>query len=70
MTLTSDITIDELARVTRRHPETLRRLAREGKLPGVYRVGRRWMMSPEALCKLRNMPEEHCIVADGGVHVC
>lgn len=32
-----DLTIRELARITRRHTETLRRLARNGKLPGASR---------------------------------
>jgi len=35
----ADLTLQELAAVTRRHPETLRSLARRGKLPGVYRLG-------------------------------
>ncbi len=51
-----DLTIHDLAAITGRHVETLRRLARIGRLPGVYRLGRRWMISREAADKLRCVP--------------
>lgn len=52
-----DLTISELALITGRHVETLRRLARMGKLAGVYRIGRRWMISQAAADALRCVPE-------------
>jgi hypothetical protein len=58
MKTTSDLTIEELAVITRKHPETLRRLARTSRLPGVYRIGQRWMISIEAANKLRGLPAE------------
>ena len=54
-----DLTLNELAVLTGRHPETLRRLARAGKLPGAYRLGRCWMISRAASDRLR------CITACG-----
>ena len=42
--MAQDFTIDELSKITGRHPETLRRLAREGQIPGMYRLGRHWLM--------------------------
>jgi excisionase family DNA binding protein len=51
-----DITLAELATLTRRHIVTIRRLAREGKLPGVYRVGSRWMIRRDAVDRLRGLP--------------
>lgn len=52
-----DLSIQDLADITGRHVETLRRLARSGNLPGVYRIGRQWMLSEEAVLRLRNVPE-------------
>jgi excisionase family DNA binding protein len=49
-----DLTIRELSQITRRHVETLRRLARENTLPGAYRIGGRWMFRAEALDALRS----------------
>jgi len=57
MQTTSDLTIEELAAITRRHPETLRRLARTKRLPGVYRIGDRWMIPQEAVDRLRGIKE-------------
>jgi len=56
--MSRDLTIEELARITGRHVETLRRLARMGQLPGVYQIGRRWMMSQAAADRLRCVPKE------------
>lgn len=53
-----DLTIEQLAEVTGKHPETLRRLARCGRLPGVYRLGRDWRITLEAAARLRNLPTE------------
>ena len=51
-----DMTIQEFARLTGRHVETLRRLARMGDLPGVYRLGGRWMIARASANKLRCIP--------------
>lgn len=51
-----DLTLQEFARLTRRHVETLRRLARMGQLPGVYRLGGRWMIAEENARRLRCLP--------------
>jgi excisionase family DNA binding protein len=48
-----DLTIRELAEVVRLNPTNLRVLAREGRLPGVYRIGGRWRFRREALVELR-----------------
>lgn len=48
-----DLTISDLAKLTGSHPDTLRALARDGKLPGVYRLGGRWMMTQANADKLR-----------------
>lgn len=52
-----DVTIKQLAELTQRHIETLRRLARTGKLPGAYRIGSRWMVRSEAVQELRGSKE-------------
>ncbi|HUT10557.1 MAG TPA: helix-turn-helix domain-containing protein [Thermoguttaceae bacterium] len=51
--MSKDLTIHDLAKVVGRHPETLRRLARTGKLPGAYRLGHCWLISEQAARKLR-----------------
>jgi len=43
------LTVDEAAKMLKIHPETVRRLAREGKLPGAYRVGGQWRFDPGCL---------------------
>ena len=53
----SDLTIRELAEITGRHPETLRRLARLDRLPGAYKLGRTWSITREAADRLRHVPE-------------
>ena len=51
--MNADLTINDLSRLTGRHPETLRALARRDLLPGVYRIGGRWMMTSANAAKLR-----------------
>ena len=50
-----DLTLPELAMITRRHPESLRRLARAGRVPGMYRLGRRWLIAAESAARLRGL---------------
>lgn len=65
-----DLSIPELARVVGRHPETLRRLARTDELPGVYRLGGRWMISREAADRLRKVTgDRDPVAADTGSEV-
>lgn len=63
----NDLSIKDLAQIVGRHPETLRRLARTGNLPGVYRLGRRWMITRAAADKLRHVPSEEA-TASGADH--
>ncbi len=50
----SDYTVRELAVLLGVHPETLRRLARAGRLSGAYKVGARWRFAREAIGDLRS----------------
>jgi len=54
-----DLTLRDLAKITGKHPETLRRLARTQQLPGAYRLGGRWMISREAASRLRQLPPDN-----------
>ena len=49
----SDYTVREVAELTGVHPETVRRLARAGWLPGGYKFGSRWRFAREAIQELR-----------------
>lgn len=55
MDIETDVTIRELAVITCRHIETLRRLARATRLPGAYRIGQRWMIRRDAVDALRGL---------------
>ena len=48
-----DLTPEQFAEKTGRNPETIRRLARAGRLPGAYRIGGRWYVRHDALERLR-----------------
>ncbi|MCC6487164.1 MAG: helix-turn-helix domain-containing protein [Candidatus Hydrogenedentes bacterium] len=50
----TDLTIAEAAELTGLHPETLRRHARTGKLPGAYRLGGVYLIRREAFDALRS----------------
>ena len=52
----ADLTLQQLAELTGRHPETLRRLARMDKLPGICKLGHGWFISKEAADRLRRVP--------------
>ncbi len=64
--MTTDLTIQDLAAITGRHVETLRRLARMGRLPGVYRLGHCWMISRQAANRLRHLPDDTGGACEGG----
>ncbi len=49
-----DMTLNDIARVTRYTPASLRALARRGKIPGVYKLGGRWLVNREEFERLRN----------------
>ncbi len=51
----ADYTARELARLLHVHPRTVRRLARDGDLPGAYKVGRLWRFRREAVQKMRGV---------------
>ena len=61
----SDLSLQELAELTGRHPETLRQLARAGRLP-MYKMGGRWAITREAADRLRRVPSPEAVPADGG----
>ena len=48
-----DLTVRDICRLMELHPDTVRRLARAGRLPGAYKVGRQWRFAREAIGKLR-----------------
>ena len=48
-----DYTVGEFAALVCVHPDTVRRLARAGRLPGAYKVGSQWRIAREAVERLR-----------------
>jgi excisionase family DNA binding protein len=50
-----DLSIKDLAALVGKHEVTLRRLARNGELPGAYKVGRDWRISQQAADRLRGL---------------
>ena len=59
-----DLTVSEFASAIGRHPETIRRLARQGRLPGVYKFGGMWMIRPDGIEEIRGRPLEQHIAAN------
>jgi hypothetical protein len=64
--MSTDLSFQELAAVTGRHIETLRVLARMGRLPGCYKLGGRWAISREAADRLRHVPTAKTGTDEGG----
>jgi len=52
----ADLTLKEMSKLVGRHFKTLQRLARQGRLPGAYKLGGKWSISNEAADKLRRLP--------------
>ena len=50
----SDLSMKEVASIVGMHIESIRSLVRQGKIPGVYKIGGRYRISQEALDKFRN----------------
>ncbi len=48
-----DLTVQDVAELTGVHAATVRRLARAGRLPGAYKIGRQWRFAREAIEDLR-----------------
>ena len=48
-----DYTSQDVAELVCVHPETVRRLAREGRMPGAYKVGSRWRFARERIEETR-----------------
>jgi excisionase family DNA binding protein len=48
-----DLTASQVAELTGVHPATVRRLARDDRLPGAYKIGRQWRFAREAIEHLR-----------------
>ena len=51
----SDYSLQDLALVTNHCVETLRRMAVAGRLPGAYRLGRKWRVNHEMIARLRGV---------------
>ncbi len=52
-----DLTLAEVAEIVDLDVESLRRMARAGKLPGLYKIGGSRRMTRRALDKLRQLPK-------------
>ena len=48
-----DYTSQDVAELVCVHPETVRRLAREGRMPGAYKIGSRWRFARERIEEMR-----------------
>ena len=59
-----DLTVSEFASAIGRHPETIRRLARQGRLPGVYKFGGMWMIRPDGIEEIRGRPLDQHIATN------
>ena len=59
-----DLTVRDICRLMELHPDTVRRLARAGRLPGAYKVGRQWRFAREAIGKLRGRIMQSTYQAD------
>lgn len=53
--MTYDLTIQEFARLTRYHPESVRRLCRTKRLAGAYFIGGRWRIRADAANAIRGI---------------
>jgi excisionase family DNA binding protein len=53
-----DYSTNALAELLNIHPDTVRRLARNGRLPG-YRVGRQWRFPAEEVARMRMQGAGH-----------
>jgi excisionase family DNA binding protein len=51
--MTADYSVQELARLVGIGPETVRRLARSGRLRGAYKIGGQWRFAREDVDLLR-----------------
>lgn len=60
------LTLDEAARVLKKSPESVRRLAAEGKIPAV-KVGRGWRFPDDLEDRIMGAPQVHRIEPDYSV---
>lgn len=49
-------TIEEAAAILRAHPETIRRMARKGEIPGVVQLGSTWRIPREFVYPPKEKP--------------
>lgn len=61
-----DLTLARVSQITGKHIETLRQLARMGKLPSAYKCGGSWLVPREAFERLRGEPLRERPAADEG----
>ena len=52
-----DLTLKEVAKIVGVCTETLRRMARKGKLKGCFKIGGSWRVTRKALDVLRKLPK-------------
>ena len=55
--MAKDLSLKELAALVGRHPETLRQLAKAGRVKGAYKLGGRWAITKAAADRLRRVPD-------------
>ena len=51
-------TVEEAAAILRAHPETIRRMARRGKIPGVVQLGDNWRIPRSFVYPPRDKPDK------------
>ena len=54
-----DYDIEDTARIFRVHSQTIRRLARQGKIPGAYKIGGKWLIRRSWVDKVREGDGEY-----------
>ncbi|MFO7958728.1 MAG: helix-turn-helix domain-containing protein [Candidatus Brocadiia bacterium] len=59
-----DLTVQNVAELMGVHPETVRRLARAGRLSGAYKIGRQWRFAREAIERIRGQVIRYTYHAD------
>lgn len=48
-----DLSVEDFSKLTGVHPETIRRQCRLGTIVGAYKVGRQWIISRNAIERIR-----------------
>jgi len=51
-------TVEEAAEILRAHPETIRRMARKGEIPGVVQLGNTWRIPRSFVYPPKDKPDK------------